>query len=249
MRGEQVYFSGDFFMETSNTMNSDKKTARIFGIFFLTAFVAYGLGSGLLQSILNSPDTLINIQTHKGMLIFGVILMSAVHTFFNTGMAVIMLPTLKNQNKTLAYGYLSAAITTSVLLIVGGIFLLLLLPLSDEFVKSGSANSPYFETLNILCKKGNFFSYQIAMAIWGIGGLMFCNLLYTSKIVPKLIAVWGFTGYIIFISGAGLAISGYAFDVFFDAPGGLFEIFISLWVIIKGFSPAGNIPLSEKINN
>ena len=39
-------------------MKSHKTAARVFGIFFLMAFLSYGLGSGLIESIVNVPDFL-----------------------------------------------------------------------------------------------------------------------------------------------------------------------------------------------
>ncbi|MEY3451910.1 MAG: hypothetical protein RL711_1736, partial [Bacteroidota bacterium] len=42
-------------------------------------------------------------------------------------------------------------------------------------------------------------------------------------------------GYVIFISGAFFALFGINIDVILDIPGGLFEIFLSFWLIIKGF--------------
>ncbi|MDB5051426.1 MAG: hypothetical protein JWO30_4497 [Fibrobacteres bacterium] len=221
-------------------MTTHKTAARIFGIFFIIAFAAYGTGSGLVDSIANAPGNLANVYANKTQLITGAILMALVHTFVNIGLAVIMLPILKPYNKNLAYGYFSAAIVATVVLVFGAIYLLLLIPLSDEFVKAGSAITPYFETLSIVLKKGGYFSYQIAMAIWGLGGLMFCYLLNLSRLVPRPIALWGFIGYIIFISGTIFELYGFGHNIglLLDIPGGVFEIFLSVWLIVKGFNPS-----------
>jgi hypothetical protein len=157
-----------------------------------------------------------------------------------------MTPLLKPFNKTITYGYLGTAITATVMLIVGAIFLLLLVPLSVEFMKAGTNDPVYFQTLKVLLIKGNFYSYQIAMAIWGLGGLMFCYLLYHSKLVPRPLSVWGFIGYIIFISGTILALFGYNVDVLLDIPGGLFEITLAIWLIVKGFNSPAIIYRSTK---
>ncbi len=73
------------------------------------------------------------------------------------------------------------------------------------------------------------------MAIWGLGGLMFCYLLYISKLVPRGLSIWGFLGYIVFIAGTITELFGYPFGVQLAIPGGLFEITLSIWLIIKGF--------------
>ena len=74
------------------------------------------------------------------------------------------------------------------------------------------------------------------MAIWGIGGLMFSYLLYISKLVPRMFAVWGLAGYTIFFAGTILELFGYPVGLLMDIPGGLFEISLSVWLIIKGFN-------------
>jgi len=218
------------------TMKSQDTAVRIFGIFFILSFVSYGVGNGLIESIVNVPDILSSVYANKTKLIIGVILMAVIHTFFNIGLPAIMLPLLKPYNKHFAYGYFGAAIIATVTLTVGAIFLLLLLPLSDEYIKAGAVATPYFETLVIICKKASFFAYQIGMAIWGMGGLMFCYLLYQSRLIPRAISIWGYIGYIIFVSGTILELFGHKIGLELSIPGGLFEIFLSIWLIIKGFN-------------
>ena len=217
-------------------MNTNKTVARVFGIFFLIAFLSYGLGSGLIDSIVSVPDFLSNVYANKATIIAGVLLMALVHSFVNIGMPVVILPILTPINKNLTFGYLSAAIAATVVLIIGAISLLLLIPLSDEFIKTGSTASNSFETLGIILKNGGNFAYQLGMAIWGIGGLMLVTLLYKSKLVPRPLSYWGFIGYIIFIAGTILELYGYKVGVQLAMPGGLFEISLSLWLIVKGFN-------------
>ena len=94
----------------------------------------------------------------------------------------------------------------------------------------------FFEMILSLSSGGNFYSYQIGMILWGIGGLFFCILLYHSKYVPVMFPIWGSFGYLIFIAGCGLELFGVPYGVQFSAPGGLFEIGLSVWLIVKGFN-------------
>jgi Domain of unknown function (DUF4386) len=223
-------------------MNTPHRTAaRVFGIFFLLSFVSYAVGNGLIESLLTVPESLASISAHKVQMISGAVLIVLFHTLFNTGLAVAMHSVLQPQSKPLANAYLSAALVSTILLAFGAVFLLLLLPLSEEFVKAGAPSGSYFQALSLLCQKGNFFAYQIGMAIWGMGGLVLCFLLYQSLIVPRFLSIWGFLGYMIFIAGTLAELFGNAVGVMLSIPGGLFEIALSVWLIVKGFKTSSTI--------
>jgi hypothetical protein len=77
-------------------MNSNKKTARIVGVLFLTALVTYGIGSEFLGYILNAPDYLINLYPNKTQVIIGVLL-ELICAAGVVGIAVMLFPSLQNQ--------------------------------------------------------------------------------------------------------------------------------------------------------
>lgn len=217
-------------------MNSHRDVARLFGVFFIIAFLAYGIGSGIIASSTGTPEFLATVYANKTMIIVGAILIALVHTFVNIGLPVLMLPILKPFNKTLSYGYLSLGIASTTVAVVGAIFLLLLVPLADEYVNAGSPPTSHFETIGIVLQTGGAYAYQIAMAIWGLGGLLFVSVLYQSKLVPRFISLWGMIGYIVFIAGTVLELFGYPVGVLLALPGGLFELALSVWLIVKGFN-------------
>jgi len=222
-------------------MNTHKTAARIFGVLFLISFLAYGTGSALIQSIVGAPDILSHVYASQTLLVVAAILMGVIHTVTNIGLPVVLRPVLKPRNETLYFGYLSAAIVATVSLLVGVIFLLLLLPLGDAYVKSVSAVAGQADTMAILLREANYYSYQIGMAIWSLGGLVFCSMLYRYRLVPRLVSVWGVAGYAVFLSGCILAIFGRDFGLIHTAPGALFEVFLSLWLIVKGFNSSATV--------
>ena len=217
-------------------MFTHRNAARLWGIFFIIAFLAYGIGSGLIGSITSTPDFLTNIHANSTTIIVGVILIALVHTFVNIGLPVLLMPILKPFHKNLTYGYLSFAIASTTVVVVSGIFLMLLIPLSSEYVNAGSAATDHFVTIGEILKMGGFYAYQIGMAIWGLGGLLFVSVLYKSKIVPRLFSVWGFIGYAVFFAGTIFELFGINVGVMLAIPGGLFEIALSLWLIFRGFN-------------
>ncbi len=233
-------------MTIEGKMNAHRTAARVFGVLFLISFLAYGTGTALIQSIVSAPDILSNVYTSTTLIVVAAILMGVVHTVTNIGLPVVLRPVLKPRNETLYFGYLSAAIVATVSLLVGVIFLLLLLPLSDAIMRSSSAATGQAETMAILLREANYYSYQIGMAIWSLGGLMFCSILYRYKLIPRVMSVWGVVGYTVFLSGCILAIFGLDFGLIHTAPGALFEVFLSLWLIVKGFNSRATVPESDK---
>ena len=56
-------------------MNSNRKTAIIVGVLFLTATATFMIGDSLLiESILDDPDYLINVSENKTQVIIGVLI-------------------------------------------------------------------------------------------------------------------------------------------------------------------------------
>lgn len=219
-------------------MFTHRNAARLWGIFFIIAFLAYGIGSGMIGTITSTPDFLTNVNANNTTIIVGVILIALVHTFVNIGLPVLLMPILKPFHKNLTYGYLSFAIASTTVIVVSGIFLMLLIPLSSEYVKAGSAATDHFVTIGEILKMGGFYAYQIGMAIWGMGGLLFVAVLFKSKIVSRVFSVWGFIGYAVFFAGTIFELFGSSVGVMLAIPGGLFEVSLSLWLIFKGFNSA-----------
>lgn len=200
------------------------------GALYLLAFLAYGGGNALVESVLHTPDYLRNMAAHRTSFITGAIVMSLVHSAIITGIGVLLLPILKKYSPIVAYGYWSAILITSVLLITGTIFLLLQIPLSEEYSTQDS-----FYVLGTLLTKGNFYSYQLGMSAWAMGGLLLCSLLYQTKLIDRWLTVWGFAGYLIFLTGCVLELFGWPVGVLLSVPGGLFEIILAFFLIFRGF--------------
>lgn len=200
-------------------------SARLFGICFILSFVSYAVGMGLMETVEN-----------KTALIIGALLIAILHTLFNLALLIVMFNVLKSINQSLSIGYLVLGSFATLMLAIGVIFLMQ----TDQY--DASLSSMVLD----LSSRGNFYAYQLGMILWGCGGLVFCNLLYKSRLVPILFPLWGFWGYLIFIVGCGLELFGKPYGVMLSIPGGLFEILLSICLITKGFNNGGVI---TKVNH
>ena len=70
------------------------------------------------------------------------------------------------------------------------ISILLLIPLSQEYVKAGSLESSYIQTLGVLLQEVTHLPMTIF--VFSLGALMFYSLLYRSNLIPRWLSVWGF---------------------------------------------------------
>ncbi|MHA7262072.1 DUF4386 domain-containing protein [Arthrobacter sp. TMN-37] len=147
-------------------------------------------------------------------------------------------------SRAVAAGYLASRIFEAVLLAVGVVSLLSLTGIGTE-AAGGGLDAGCLQSLGALAINGNFLSYQVAMAGLGIGSVFFCSLLLRARLVPRFLAVWGLAGYAVLASGAVLELLGFAgLGMIFSVPGGLFELFLGIWLIARGFRvvPAAVLP-------
>jgi hypothetical protein len=216
-------------------MNTYKKTARIVGIVYLAGFAVGLSGNGLIQSILGSPDRLSAVSTNSMMLTIGAILW-LMAVIGDGAHGVLMFPLLKKHSERMAYGYLAARIVDAVFIAVMVIFILLQIPLGREYLKAAASDTFYFQSLSNISEQVSQYAYQIGMSALGISGLILNYTLYKTKLVPRFLALWGLVGYAIIFFGMLSETMGSGLGLVSSIPGGLWEVFTGVWLIVKGFN-------------
>lgn len=220
--------------ETTQVTGSNRTIARIIGFLFIGGFFAYGGGSALIASIPQGGDRLSSIAADSAALRVGSLLM-LVNSLLVAAIGVLMLRVARPHSETIAFGYLGARLVESVLLAVGVVFLLLQLALAGES-ESGAGAASGLASLTALSVQGNFVAYQVAMIGLSVGSLPFWYLAYRTGFIPRVLAAIGIVGYAIFASGAIAEIAGSEIGLVLSIPGGLFEVALGIWLIVKGFS-------------
>jgi hypothetical protein len=222
-------------------MNSNKKTARIVGVLFLTAMVTSLLGGGLLESILNAPDYLVNVSANTTQVMTGISL-ELINGIAVVGIAVMLFRILKQHNESIALGYVSFRIIESVFCVVSAITPLSLITLSQEYLKAGASDASYFQTLGtlLIALRADMAGLLIPV-FFSLGALLLYSLLYQSKLIPRFISVWGFIGAVLVLTlnllGTFGISTGMILALLFALPIILNEIFLGIWLIGKGFNP------------
>jgi len=107
-------------LKRSVLMGSRMAYSRLIGALFLLGFLSYGVGFGLVTSVLGAPDFLSTISAHQTTLVLGAFLM-LLNSVVDVGKGVLFFPNLENHGKRTALAYLAAMIFEVVLLDAGSI--------------------------------------------------------------------------------------------------------------------------------
>jgi hypothetical protein len=102
-----------------------------------------------------------------------------------------------------------------------------------------------FETEQLQALVGLFLGTRnagldVVLIFIGMGGTLFCYLFFKSKYIPRILAAWGILTYLSMLILAFTSILlpnlSETIKMAFYAPGGLFEIIIGMWLLIKGIN-------------
>ena len=210
--------------------------SRLIGALFLLGFLSYGTGALLVTSIVGDDDFLASVPAHQGALVLGALLM-LVNTAVDIGKAVLFFPIIERWGRRTALAYLGTMIFEVALMAVGVLALLMLVPLADQSA-SGGLDAGTAQALGSLAVDGNELAYQIGQMSLGFGAFFLVALLLRSSLVPRGLALLGLVGYATHMAGAVFEIFGVHISMWLLIPGGIFEVTLGIWLLVKGFRPA-----------
>ena len=222
-------------MVTKEQTNTYRTTATIVGIVYLLGFVVGLVGIGLFTSILGAPDHLSTVSANGMLLGFAAVLW-LMAVIGDAAHGVLMFPVLKQHSERMAIGYLAFRIVDAVFIAVMVLFVLIQIPLGSEYLKAAASDAPFLQSLSAVFSQAQQYAYQIGMSALGVSGLMLCYTLYRAKLLPAWLAIWGLVGYAVILVGMLSAVMGSGLGDLSFYPGGLWEGFVGVWLIIKGFS-------------
>ena len=209
---------------------SRKMYSRLIGALFLVGFLTYGVGSGLVTSLIGGSNFLSTIAASPTLLVIGAFLM-----FLNTGVdvakGVLFFPILEKHSKRTALTYLATMIVEVVLLAIGVLALLLIVPLARHAGEAGA------QTLGSILVQTNATAYQMGEMTLGVGAVFLCLLLFRTQLIPRWLAILGLIGYPILVAGTIAEIFGVHIGLYLTIPGFFFELVLPFWLFFKGFQP------------
>ncbi len=212
--------------------------ARIAGLAYLvTIFLGIFSVNFVLAEIIVPGDntaTLRNIVAEESLFRLGVaceILMYVLVVLLAHSLFVVLRSVDRNLALLALLWRLAEAIVGSAATVVSGLLPLLLLT-SDGGVPPGQIGGLVISLLDVRPA-----ALDVVLIFIGMGGTLFCYLFFRSRYIPRLLAAWGIVTYLTMLLLSFVSLIAPITEstrILFYAPGGLFEIIIGFWLLVKG---------------
>jgi hypothetical protein len=210
-----------------------RKTATTIGVMYLLGMVVGIGGNVLILSILSASDPLAAVGASRMLIGLGAMLW-LLAVAVDAAHGILMFPVLKQFSERIAFGYFGARIMDAVFVGVMALLILFQIPVANEYLKGGASES--LRALSAVFTQAQLYAYHFGMLTVGVAGVMQCYLFSRTQLVPRILGVWGMVGYAVILCGSVLEVLGFNLNSLHTIPGGLWEVFIGVWLIVKGFS-------------
>jgi hypothetical protein len=220
---------------------AEQRTARVMGAWFLGTFVfsipafwfyeplighaGYVTGSG--------QDTRVAV----GALLEVCLAVCGIAT------AVVVFPVLRRVSEGTALGYVASRTVESVLVLVGVLSLMTVVALRQDLGAGGPGGAVVGDarTLLALHDQVSLLGPQLCA---GVGnGILLGSLLWRSRLLPRPLVLLGVVGGpLAVLAGVGVLLGAWdlhaSLPVAMTAPEALWELSLSVWLLVKGFRPS-----------
>jgi hypothetical protein len=209
-----------------------KYTKQIGSLFLVTMLLSI-VGNLTISGLIAGEDFLpqINEQPYKYSLAAVALLLNSLGVL---GIGLFTYAVLKDLNMIVARAYLLTRIFEGVILAVGIIFLVSLVFIADKNAADTSTSSVNYYLMAKYAIRFNWYSYNVAMATLGLGSIPFCLLLLRFKLIPKFLSGLGLLGYAVLAVSSLAGLIGIDLGLSVTIPVFFFEVFLGLWLVIKG---------------
>ena len=218
-----------------------QKIARVFGVLFLITFFTSIPAYFFYVPVLDDPRYIVGAGADTRVS-FGAFL-ELLLIIANIGTAVVLFPIVRRQNEILALGYVTARIVECVFIAVGILSLLTVVTLRQEAAAGADAASLLTAGESLVALKNWTFLLGPGFMV-GVGnGLLLGYLMYTSRLVPRGMAVLGLiSGPLIIATGIGVMFgvieAGGVVQGIATIPEFFWELSLGIWPIVRGFDPS-----------
>jgi Domain of unknown function (DUF4386) len=215
-------------------MSPLRKTALVAGVLYLLTFVS--IPTLALYGSVHDPNYIVGPGPDTPVIIGGVL--EVIVALAGIGTAVVLYPVLKRQNEAAALGLVGSRVLEAAGILAGVACFLTIVSLREA--GAGPDALVTGQTLAILYDRINLLS-QSLMPI--VNDLLLGYLLYTSRLVPRLLPWLAFIGAALLLVSDAAVLFGVvervsALPAIAVLPVALFEFSLGVYLTVKGFKPS-----------
>lgn len=215
-------------------MNSNKKTGRITGALLLFVFISGIIIFQFLQGPVLFSDNYLTLTSERSNQIISSLVLGIFSGIISIVIATILLPIFKKHHIPLAYLYFAFCILNFIAIMVDNASVVSMLELSKEYVKNGSSNS--LNILGNLSYEKHFWTHYFYLLISCFPVFVLYYILYLSKLIPRIISVFGIIAVILMFIEEISSIFGHSISMNMLLPIGLIQLVLPLWLIFNGLN-------------
>src|SRR5215210_7107116 len=231
-------------MATNGRMSSTRKIALVTGVFFMITIIPAPIAAFILYApVLNDPDYIVGAGADTSVL-WGAFL-EVLIAIAIIGTAVTLFPIVKRANEGFALGYVAARVVESTIIVVGIISLLSAVSLRQDLAGAAGADAASLLAVGKSLVAIHDWTFLLGPGLMpGVNGVLLGYLMYTSRLVPRPLALLGLVvaGPLLFASGIavllGVIEAGSLWQGIASIPVAAFEVTLGIWLIVKGFNPS-----------
>ena len=221
-------------------MKTYRKTATLVGSAYLFSNITFILGTiVMVEAVLGSPDYLSVISAGRAQIALGVLL-SFANGLAYVGIAVLLFPILRPRFESLALAYFGFRVVEFITQILADVSPLALLTLAEDPSGVGAVQG-----LGALLLAERFWAFQMLNLIFSLSAVLLYAMLLRSRLIPGFISIWGLIAAALVLLNTVLGWFspdlGASLGMTTGLPMLLNEVFLGIWLIVRGFSPSATV--------
>jgi uncharacterized protein DUF4386 len=217
--------------------------ARASGIFYLLTFASsIAAVVWFLKPVLDDPNYIVGAGEDTRVVLG--CLLDVVNALTCVGSAVAVFPVLRRQNQAMALGFVTSRVYEAAVVMIGVVSLLAVVGLRRDMGGATGAETTTLVTIGQALVTGRDYTFLLGPNLAAvINALLFGTLLYTSRLVPRIIPTMGLVAAPLLLAPTIATILGAtAHGSIWWAPGGalifVWELTIGFYMTFKGFRPS-----------
>ena len=231
---------------TRGTMESMRRTALVAGVLYLVTFLSSIPAVVLLNPVLSDSNYIVSSGADN-QIRWGAFL-DLVNALACIGTAVALFPVVKRQHEGFALGFVTTRIFEAAVIVTGVVCILAVVALRQS--GAGGADAALLVVVGrslVAVRNATFLLGPGLMP--ALNALLLGTLMYQSRLVPRVIPTVGLIGAPLLLSSTigtmfGINEPVSAWTGIATLPIAAWELFLGLWMAIKGFNRSAPIMLA-----